>query len=172
MKFKLAIIAALISITAIAFPKEIKLAYFNSDELREQWDDWKDAQAKFDQDVANWQKQAQAMEDTINQMAEDYQRQELLLSEDKKQEKQMLIAQKQQEYQQFLSSIFGEGGQAAQRNAELTAPLYDKISQALSKIAERDGIDVIFDAASSGIAYVDPSLDITDELLQELKTTK
>ncbi|MCD6595642.1 OmpH family outer membrane protein [bacterium] len=172
MRIKLIIIAVLISIAGMAFPKEMKIAYFNSDELRKQWDDWKDAQAKFDQDVVNWQKQAQAMEDTITQMAEDYQRQELLLSEDKKQEKQMLLAQKQQEYQQFLSTIFGDGGQATQRNAELTSPLYDEISQALSKIAERDGIDVIFDAESSGIAYIDPSFDITDELLQELKSSK
>ncbi len=164
--------SAILLLVGILSAREVKIAYFDSDRIRNEWDEWKDAQAKFDQQVAEWQKKAQAYEDTINQLLEEYQRQQLLLSDEKKQEKEMLIAQKQKEYQDFLASVFGDGGLAEQKNAELTAPLYDKISRALSKIAERDGIDVIFDSQSSGIAYINPSLDITDELLQELKSMK
>ncbi len=158
------------AILGVAFGGEFRVAYFDSDRLRNEWDEWKDAQAKFDQDVANWQKKAQEMEQEIMELQEEYQRQELLLSEEKKQEKQMLIQQKQQEYQDFLASIFGEDGLAARRNAELTKPLYEKLNRALSKIAEREGYSVIFDINGSGIAYIDPSLDITDELLEQLKS--
>jgi len=172
MRKSILMAVALMALATLGFSREIKIAYFDSERIRNEWDDWRDAQAKFDQQVAEWQKKAQAYEDTINQLMEEYQRQQLLLSDEKKQEKEMLIAQKQQEYQEFLASVFGDNGLAAQKNAELTAPLYDKISRALSNIAERDGIDVIFDSQSSGIAYINPSLDITDELLQELKKIK
>ena len=163
------LLGIILFVVGFAFAREIKIAYFDSEKLRNEWSEWKDAQAKFDQEVAQWQSKAQGLEDEINAMLEEYQRQELLLSDDKKQEKQMLIQQKQQEYQQFLSSIFSDGGRAAQRNAELTAPLYEKINKALARISDREGYVVVFDAASSGIAYIDPSLDITETLIQELK---
>ena len=163
------LLSVFLFVFAVSFGREMKIAYFDSEKLREEWDDWKDAQAKFDQDVAKWQEQAKNIEDSLAAMMEEYQRQQLLLSDDKRQEKEMLIQQKQQEYQEFLSSIFGDNGKAAQRNAELTAPLYDKINAALSKLADRDGYSIIFDAASSGIAYIDPSLDITEDLLKELQ---
>ncbi|RKZ32590.1 hypothetical protein DRQ33_05635, partial [bacterium] len=124
MKGKVIIITILLSIFVMGFARDLNVAYFDSDLLRKEWGEWKDAQAKFDQEVAEWESKAQVMEDTIMQMMEEYQRQELLLSDEKKMEKERLITQKQQEYQEFLSSVFGETGLAAQRNAELTAPLY------------------------------------------------
>jgi len=157
---------------SFTFAKDFKVAYFDSEQVMQNWGEWKDAQAKFDQNVLEWQEDAQEMEDSLNQLMEDYQRQELLLSADKKQEKQMIIQQKQLEYQEFLATIFGESGLATQRNAELTAPLYERINQSLSKIAEREGISVVFDGASSGIAYIDPSLDLTEDLVEELKSVR
>ena len=167
---RIMLVAIIMVISAVCSAREFKVAYFDSDKIRSEWGEWKDAQAKFDQDVAKWQEQAQQMENEISSLMEEYQKQELLLSDDKRQEKQMIIQQKQVEYQDFLSSIFGESGKAAQRNAELTAPLYKKINQALSKIADRDGYSVIFDSAAAGIAYIDPTLDITEDLLRELGT--
>lgn len=152
--------------------KEVKIAYIDSEKLRTDWSEWKDAQAKFDRTVAQWQEKAQALQDTVQQLMEDYQRQELLLSEEKRREKQMLIAQKQRDYQDFLTSIFGQGGLAEQKNRELTAPLLEKIKSALGRIADREGYTLILDIAGENIAYIDPTLDITDELLTELKKGK
>ncbi len=157
---------------SIASAKEMSIAYFDSEKLRANWDTWKEAQAKFDQDVKEWQKQAQTKEEEIQALLEDYQRQQLLLSDDKKQEKERVIQAKQSEYQEFLASVFGENGKAAKRNSELTAPLYDQITRALAKIAERSGYAVIFDSNASGIGYIDPTLEITDDLVKELKVTK
>ena len=167
---RILILSAIGIFSFLSFAREVKVAYFDSEKLRSEWGEWKDAQAKFDQDVAQWQQQAQKMEEDLNALMEEFQRQQLLLSEDKRQEKQMLIQQKQQEYQDFLSSIFGEGGTASKRNAELTAPLYARINKTLAAIADKEGYSVVFDALSSGIAYVDPTLDITEELVKQLKT--
>jgi len=172
MRFKTLLVMAILIIISASFAKEARIAYFDSNKLQGEWNDWKDAQAKFDQEMLKWQQDALELEEELTQLMEDYQRQELLLSDDKKQEKEMLIQQKQAEYQEFLASIYSENGIAFQRNAELTAPLFEKISIALSKIAERDGYSVVFDAASTGIAYIDPALDITEELIEELQSTR
>jgi len=169
--FIIGIMVALFALSPL-FAGEAKIAYFDSDRIRNEWDEWKNAQAKFDEIVAKWQDQAQKMEDEIKKMQEEYQRQELMLSEEKRIEKQRLIQEKQQKYQEFLASIFGQGGKADQKNQELTKPLYEKINRALTNIANKYGYTVIFDINGSSIAYIDPSLDITDELLQELKTEK
>ncbi len=166
---RMLLLSMFLVIFGTVFGREIKIAYFDSEKLRTEWDDWKDAQAKFDQDVVKWQEQAKQMEDSLSALMEEYQKQQLLLSDEKRQEKEMIIQQKQKEYQDFLSSIFGDNGKAAARNAELTKPLYDQINTALSKLADREGYSVVFDAAASGIAYIDPTLDITENLLKELK---
>ncbi len=170
MRGKFLLIAMILAILLCSFVSaaEVKIAYFDTERLRLEWGDWKDAQAKFDEDVQVWQQEAEKMEQEINQLMEDYQRQELMLSENKRIEKQKVIQQEQLEYQEFLSTIFGQGGEAEKRNAKLTKPLYDRIKEALAALANKYGYTAIFDVNGSGIAYVDPSLDITEELLSEL----
>ena len=127
-------------------------------------------QAQFDKDVAGWEAEAAEMEQELIDLQTELEQQALLLSEEKKQERLRLIQQKQEEYQQYLGEIFGTGGKAERRNAELTSPLLEKINEALVNVAEREGYDLIMDVAGGNVAYIDENLDITDKLLEELNT--
>ena len=168
---KIAIAALILVALASAATAEIRLGYINSERIRSEYDAFQDAQAKFDKEVAGWEEEAGTMEQEIIDLQTELEQQSLLLSEEKKAERQKLIQQKQQEYQQFLSEIFGTGGRAEQRNAELTQPLLEKINQSLMDIAEREGYDLIMDVAGGNVAYIDENLDITDMLLEELETS-
>jgi len=58
---------------------------------------------------------------------------------------------------------------AAQRNAEERAKIAEKASVALRQIAEQRKIDVIFQESP---AYLNPRLDITDEVIKALNNLK
>lgn len=163
-----ALTIGILLIVVAAFGADFKVAYINSERLREEYDAFADAQAQFDKDVAEWETEAAEMEQELIDLQTELEQQALLLSEEKKQERMRLIQQKQEEYQQFLSEIFGTGGRAERRNAELTSPLLEKINVALVNVAEREGYDLILDVAGGNIAYIDENLDITDLLLEEL----
>ncbi len=154
--------------TALVQAADLKIAYINSEQLRLEYGAFADAQAQFDKDVATWETEAGVLETELIDLQTEYEQQSLLLSEDKKKERLRLIEQKQLEYQQFLANIFGAGGQAEKRNAELTSPLLEQINEALIDIASREGYDLILDVAGGNVAYIDENLDITDRLLEEL----
>lgn len=151
-----------------AFSADTKIAYINSERLRRDYDAFADAQAQFDKDLAVWEAEANKLEKAIADLKTEYEQQMLLLSDEKKLEKQKLIVQKEKEYQAYLAEIFGTGGKAERRNAELTKPLLDKINAALVSISRREGYDLVLDVAGGNIAYIDEDLDITQTLLEEL----
>lgn len=166
---KILVISILLMAVA-AFGADMKVAYINSERLRQDYDAFADAQAQFDKDVSTWETEATGMEEEIINLQTELEQQALLLSEDKKQERLRLIEQKKQEYQRYLSEIFGTGGRAERRNAELTTPLLETINDVLISLAQREGYDLIMDVAGGSVAYINENLDITDLLLDELNS--
>ncbi|MBN1754832.1 OmpH family outer membrane protein [bacterium] len=155
---------------ALSLAQDMSIVYINSERLRTEYSAFIDAQNKFDSEVAVWEEEATALEGELIDLQKEYEQQALLLSEDKKKEKQRLIEQKQEEYQNYLSNVFGRGGQAEKRNTELTSPLLDKINTVLEEISLKNGYSVVLDAGSGAIAYADENLDITDLILEKLNT--
>ena len=171
MKKFLTAVVLLTAMFSVVYGTELKLAYFDSQRIRTDYDDFVTAQAAFDKDVQKWQIKGDSLNQALTDLKSSYEKQYLMLSDDKRKEQELLIQQKQDELQQFLQQVFGSGGLAEQRNVELTKPILERINAVLQQIAAEDGYAVIFDigAAGSGVVYIDESLDITDKVLEELK---
>jgi outer membrane protein len=152
-----------------SFSQEGKIGFVDSMRLRAEYKEFADAQAKFDQDVKTWQDEIAEVERVSDSLQDDLDKTSLILSEAKKKEKEDNLEAKKQEYQNLTNEIFGPGGRAERRNAELTKPILDKISQVLEKIATEDNYIMIFDSVNGNIAYAKKSLDLTDRVLEELK---
>lgn len=167
---RLLLATILILIVSVAYAN-IRIAYYDSDRIREEWDEFRDAQARFDREMANYEVKADSMQNAMLEMRADYEKQYLMLSDDKRTEKERLIMGAQREYQAFLQQVFGEGGLAEKRNRELTQPLVEKISVVLQQLADIEGYSLILDASGvvNNIAYIDQSLEITDAVISELR---
>ena len=148
--------------------QEGRIGYVDSMRLRAEFGEFTEAQAKFDQDVKAWQDEAAEMKKTIDSLETDLEKTSLILSEAKKKEKEDLVEAEKRKYQKFTNNIFGPGGKAEKRNAELTKPILDKINLVLEKIATEENFIMIFDSVNGNIAYADKRLDLTDQVLEEL----
>ena len=148
--------------------QEGKIGYVDSMRLRTEFGEFADAQAEFDKDVKVWQDEIGELEHLIDSLKQDLEKTSLLLSEAKKKEKEENLESKKLEYQSLTNDIFGPGGRAEERNAELTKPILDKINQVLEKIASEENFIMIFDSVNANIAYAKKSLDLTDLVLEEL----
>ncbi len=155
--------------TGDASSQEGKIGYVDSMRLRAEFKEFQDAQAEFDKDVKAWQDEIAELELVIDSLKQDMEDTKLLLSETKKKEKQENIKTVELEYQNLTNDIFGPGGRAEKRNAELTKPILDKISQVLEKIATEENFIMIFDSVNANIAYAKRNLDLTDLVLEELR---
>ncbi len=110
------------------------------------------------------------METELANLREEIQSQSLMLSEEKLAEKKLVFEQRLQEYQTYMTEVFGEGGQAERRNRELTQPIVEKINGVIAEMAEAQGYDFILDSAQGNIIYAKKELDLTEFVLEKLRT--
>ena len=106
----------------------------------------------------------QEMEKEINEMQENFKRNELVMTEDKLNELKNNIIAKIQEFKQKEAVLQQEVGTV--RNQEL-AVLQQSVRSIIEDIAKTEKYDLIF--TSEGVAYANQDLDITDKVLERMK---
>jgi outer membrane protein len=107
-------------------------------------------------------------------LQEDFQKQELLLSEAKKTQMQVEFEEAVQQLQEFTQDKLGPNGELIRKNIELSSPIFEKVNSALEELAQAESYDFIFDVASNGaIVYADPErYNLTESLLEKLEEAR
>ena len=162
-----ALLAAALVLAAQPSSAELKIGYIDSEVLRERMDEFKDIQRQLDRLTQGYQQEAMDRESKLVKMREDFRKQELLMSEARKAEVAAEFEQAVQDLQQFTQQKLGPDGEVFQKNIELSAPIFERVNEALKKLAEEEGFDFIFDVAGGGgIVYADPDrYNLTEKLL-------
>ncbi len=155
--------------SSVATAQEIKMGYIDTVKIFAEFKETVEAEEVYSKEVEAWKKKAEDMEREIAQMREEIQSQSLMMSEEKLNEKKLLLDQKFKEYQQYMNDIFGDEGEAARRNRELTEPIVEKINGVIAKLAEEEGYTIVFDAAQGNIVYAAKEMDLTEMVLERLK---
>ena len=170
---KLILIAGVLLLAASsAFAQGGKIGYVDSQKIFAQSPDFQEAQSKFDKEVEDWNTQAAAMNDEIDKLKEDIQKNSLVWSASKKKDAESSLQAKQDTLQQFLDTTFGSNGKAEKRMAELYKPVKDRIIAIIKKIAIENDYEMVLDAANVSIAFAKESLDLTNDVLAEMAKEK
>lgn len=159
---------AVLATASLVTAEDIKMGYVDSQRIFAEFQEYQDAQAKFDKDVETWEAQAEQMKAEVESLTEELESQSLILSPDKRKEKDAYLKAKQDTLQQFMNATFGPNGKAERRMTELSKPVRDKVLEVIERIAIENNYSIIFDAGTVNIAYAKKSLDITDDVLAEL----
>jgi outer membrane protein len=146
------------------------VAYINSDRVRFEYEGARDIENQLQASLSDWQARAREMEREIETMIGEIEAQRLILSEEAIRERELAIQQKRMEFEDFVNSVWGVGGLAAQREAELWQPVFDTINGILKEIGQEGDYDMILDAAQMGIVYADPSTDLTQQVIDALNS--
>jgi len=153
---------------AVGEAQEYKIGYIDSERIFAEYPGTREAQDQFDRDVEAWRREAEQTEEELEAMRKELESQRLLLSQSALDEKERELTAKVSEYESFVQSVWGPTGKIAQRNAELTKPIVEKIRVVLDKLGQEQGFSIIFDAADGNIVYGEKTLDLTDQVLAEL----
>ncbi len=130
-----------------------------------------EAQATFTAENDAWQRQANAMQEEINQLNQELERQSMAMTQERRVQLTAELQQKAMEYQTFIDEIWGQTGRAYQRNQELMRPIIDSVNTLLERVGQEEGYDYIFDAASGGIVWADPMYDLTPKIIEMMGAT-
>jgi outer membrane protein len=131
--------------------------------------DYKTAQKQLDQISAQWQKEIDDKQATLDKMYKDFEGEEVMLSDDLKKKREDELFNHEKEVRDLQRKRFGFEGDLFKKRQELIKPVQDKVYNAIQKIAVSRMYDFILDK-SEGITviFADPKLDKSDDVLKEL----
>ena len=90
-----------------------------------------------------------------------------------KQEIEEEITAKEKEAVDLRNKYFGQDGELSKKRQSLLKPIQDDVYNAVKKVSEEKGYQVIFDRASSAsIVFASPRIDVSNEVLAKLGYSK
>lgn len=164
------LLAGALGLAGPARAADLRIGYIDSGRVFQEYSVAKDAQAQFDRKVEAWRAQSAEKENQVAQLRAEVRDQGPILSTLKRQEKEEALQRAISEYEKFLQQIWGPQGRAVQENEQATGEVVAQIRLVVEKIASQKGLVMVFDSASGFILYADRTLDLTNEVLQELGT--
>jgi outer membrane protein len=166
-RYTVAVMVAL-GLFASAAVAEMKIGYIDSEAIFQKFEGTKNAQDKFNREVAKWEQDAEQKQKEILEMKEQLEKQSLLLSSERKKELEATLQEKVVEYQKYVQSTFGQEGIAMKKNSELTKPIIGKINVIIDKIAKEEKYDYILDTRAGGIVFAKKNYDLTNRVVELL----
>lgn len=150
------------------FAREYKVGYINSDRIIARYQGAIEAKKELDAEIAKYEAKAESLKAEYERAKEEYESQQLGLSEEGKRAKLAEIESRKRRYDSYLNEVYGKGGKIEQKNSELIAPIVAQIDSAVSKVAQEEGFSLVIDAVKSGIVYSETGLDLTQMVIDEL----
>jgi outer membrane protein len=155
--------------TAVLASTAQKYAIVDTKYILEKMPDYKQAQQKLDQFSAQWQKEIDDKQASLDKMYKEYEAEQVMLSEELKKKREDELFLREKEVRELQRKRFGFEGDLFKRRQELVKPVQDKVYNAIQKIAVARLYDFILDK-SEGITviFADPKLDKSEDVLKEL----
>lgn len=157
---------------ALMIPRQdqLQLGFIDSQAVIGAYPGTAEAQATFAAENDAWQRQATDMQDEIDRLNQELERQSMAMTQERRTQLTAELQQKAMAYQSFIDEVWGQTGRAYQRNQELMRPIIDMVNALLEKVGQEEKFDYIFDAASGGIVYADPKYDLTPRIIEMMGT--
>ena len=131
------------------------------------------ANEQLNQVSQRWQRELDDVKKEADTMYKNYQADMVFLTDEQKKKKEEEIVAKEKEATQLQYKYFGPQGELFKKRQSLIKPIQDDIYNAVKKVSEERGFQVIFDRASSqSIIFASPRIDVSNEVLAKLGYAK
>jgi outer membrane protein len=151
---------------------EIKVAYVNTERVFSELKEVQDAQQILNGDIQAWEQEIKILEQDLEKLKQEYEEKKLVLTQASKDEALKKISDLETNLKNKYNEIYGENGKIIQRNNELLEPIMTKLTQTIEKISVDNNFTMVFDSSTGGILYAKSTIDITDDVLTEMKKIK
>lgn len=147
-----------------------KFAYIDTEYILKNIPEYKEAQKQLDALSKQWQEQIDRKYEDIEKMYQDYEAEEILLTESMKNKRREEILEREEEARKFKQEKFGVDGELFKKRKELIKPIQEKIYKAVQETANIGRYSIIFDKASRGLTmvYTNPKYDKSDDILRRM----
>ena len=167
MKRTIFLATIVFSLPGAAAAQDLKIGYINSQDILAVAPGAKEAKDQFDADMVTYRTEVEQLATELENLVQQYDQQQALLSPAAKQTRETDIRARQQAYQARVTAIDERAGL---RQQELVQPVMDRINTAIEEIRAEGSYALIVDVSSGAVVAADPLLDLTQEVLARLQT--
>ena len=163
----------LITMLAFLLGADMKIGYIDSNRIMQELDEVREVRVQLEKEQRKMEVEMQNMIGRRDSLVQAYELQKILLvDENKRIEKEREIQMLEQNIERFQMEKFGpNGGEIYKLQNQLLAPVLSKIDAAIQKIGKERGYNFIMDAVSGALVYAIESHDLTDEVIEELRSS-
>jgi len=165
-----ALLAGTLVVARPAQAQILRVGYVDSQRIFEQYTDALDAQSRFQREITAWKSEADDRHKQLDALRNELKDQEAILSEAKRLEKESALQKAVSDYDKFVQDFWAPGGKVERLNDEMTREVVGKIRDAVELLANREGYDLILDAADGNVIFGVKTLDLTDRVITELNS--
>src|SRR6186997_3304374 len=164
---KLILLFCLLGFSMMGFSQ--KYAIIDTRYILDKMPDYKQAQKQLEDITADWQKDIEAKQATLDKMYKDFDAEQVMLSEDLKKKREDQLFNKEKELRDLQRKRFGFEGDLFKKRQELIKPIQDKVFNAVQKMAVTRGYDFVLDKSEGiTIIFADPKLDKSEDVLKDM----
>jgi outer membrane protein len=145
-----------------------RFAFVNTQRVMAEAPGSREATQTFEREMQRFRTEVDSLEQRLEQMQQDYQRQEATLSPQARTQRQQEMQQQFVTYQTRLGELERT---AQQRQTELVEPIMRRITETIEELRREGNYAMIFDASAGVLITADPALDLTDRVLARLRQT-
>jgi Skp family chaperone for outer membrane proteins len=168
--------AALLTLVCVTAPAAAqqsggvgKLAYVNTQAILKSTPGYAQAESTFTKELQTYRGEVQKLQASLDSSASDFEQQSVMLSPTQRAAKRKDLEGQQQKLEQRTQEL---QQRAASRERELLDPIQTKVNSVIEGLRASGNYAMIFDvsAPNSGIVTADKSPDLTDKVIQQLKS--
>jgi outer membrane protein len=146
-----------------------KIAYVEIGKIINQMPEYKKANDIIESQVLQWEGEVEDKFEAVENLYQEYVKNELMFTEDIKLQKQNEIIEAEKQAKEYREQKFGKDGEMTKLKEQNLQPLQDNIWKATEKVAVANNYDYVFDkSAESNWIYLKPEHDITAKVMTEL----
>lgn len=145
------------------------IAYIETDKIIDKMPAYQQATADIESQISIWEGEVEAKFKKVEDMYQDYVKNESLFPDDIKQEKQEEIIEAEKQAKEYREQKFGKDGDLQLLQESKLASLQDSILNTAQRIGIEKNYDYIFEKSpETNWIYTNPKHNLTDLVIAEL----
>ena len=158
-----------LALTSFELVSHAQIAFVDTRYILNKLPNYRDSLAKINQLGVVWQKEIDEKQVILDKMMNDFERDEVMLSDSIKKDRSDDLNYHQKEVRDLQRRRFGYEGDLVKKRRELLKPIEDSVNNIIQETATRLNYKIILDKSQgTTVMFANPKFDITDEVLKGL----
>jgi outer membrane protein len=150
---------------------ELKIGFIRSDYIFDNYEPYDEATKQLNTLQEEYYAELTQMRTDLEEKVQEASQKSMLMTDETRRMKQEELQKQEQDFQARYEELFGEEGVIMNKQDELLRPIIDRINESMTRIAEVEDYDFIFDAttaAGSPILWAAERHDMSDQIIEDL----